>query len=724
MTLPPALSFLARDGSIRPDDALAMLRLVEPEVGWDWDWDHLVESIIDSRPEAPASVLNELLCQFELAYPKRPYVDTVRKMRAEAAKSPAGGPLCDELDRLLARSTHPRRVRLPSDQRDYVQATKDETVRQKAEDQKRQVADAVNATDPLSVASVETLVETLDGLGRMLDVKTEAFTALRAKVAYVDRAQHIGAIVSARNLELFAKTKLLAGLKADWLSSSPSELSVLRDTATSLVRQHASELVGKEWGSLYELRELSQLSGAPHDELAIALVDAAATHELETASTVWLKLATDISPKADPSVPRAALARLLNSGAARLADEVGDGVWTSALQVDGSADTVVAGLIWFCLSLPHARDRWRAAHAVRTLARLGRWQVIDRLFERLDALGGGPFQDQRLPFFAMHAKQWFLLAIARIALDHPREIARHRRRLEAIALNDSFPHVALREPARRALLSCLKKETSQASVRTVKKLQKVHVSALRPVKRRISTFGTMSWDRPKTAKKPTPPFHFDYDFDKHDLSRVGNIFGVPTWKIADRCVSWIRKWDRKIEYMHEFGGRERPSGHSNYTTGAEESFQSYGAYLARHALALTAGRLLLTTPLSVDRYTFDRWEEWLERYSPTRNDGLVARRRSQGSPRIRTARLDGRGLEGEFATMRRSGASAFASRSLGRWAHRSRSDDRRILVVTRWCLGKRVVGPRSSPPSDVVESRGRDRAPDGHVATEPRTRRG
>ena len=73
----------------------------------------------------------------------------------------------------------------------------------------------------LSVMSIETLVETLDGLDRMLDVKTEAFTALRAKVAYVDRAQHIRAIVSARNLDLFAKTKLLESLKTDWLSSSP-----------------------------------------------------------------------------------------------------------------------------------------------------------------------------------------------------------------------------------------------------------------------------------------------------------------------------------------------------------------------------------------------------------------------------------------------------------------------------------------------------------------------
>jgi hypothetical protein len=68
---------------------------------------------------------------------------------------------------------------------------------------------AVEAANPLSVASIEALVETLDGLDRALDVKTDAFAALRAKLAYVDRSQHISAIVSARNLELFAKNKLM-----------------------------------------------------------------------------------------------------------------------------------------------------------------------------------------------------------------------------------------------------------------------------------------------------------------------------------------------------------------------------------------------------------------------------------------------------------------------------------------------------------------------------------
>ena len=122
--------------------------------------------------------------------------------------------------------------------------------------------------------------------------------------------------------------------------------------------------------------------------------------------------------------------------------------------------------------------------------------------------------------------------------------------------------------------------------------------------------------------EPKPPFHFDYDFDKYDLVRVGNIFGLPKWKVGDGCIAWIRRWDPKIEHMHDFGGRDHPSGYSTYATGSGESLQSYGAYLARHALALEAGELLLTTPINKARYTYDTWDEWLSRFSPRSRRGV------------------------------------------------------------------------------------------------------
>ena len=77
-----------------------------------------------------------------------------------------------------------------------------------------------------------------------------------------------------------------------------------------------------------------------------------------------------------------------------------------------------------------------AAHVVRSCASNGRWPLIAKLFGRLNASGAGAFQDQAIPFMGLHAKFWFLLAIARITLDFPNDIANFSQQLEAIALDD------------------------------------------------------------------------------------------------------------------------------------------------------------------------------------------------------------------------------------------------------------------------------------------------
>ncbi len=473
----------------------------------------------------------------------------------------------------------------------------------------------------MSTASIEALVALLDDIDGHMNVKPRAFRKLREKVSYANQNRHIEAIVSARNMKLFAKNVLLEDIKADWLATSPSQLGVLKSAGSKLVHEHASELVGKEWGFSWELNHLAQITGQPREDLAVGLIEAATTRELDTAATTWLNLASILADRADQSARRA-LERLLDSSVARLADEVGDGAWRPALDTGNDPTTIVAGLVWFCLGSPEAANRWRAAHAVRTLARFGRWGVIDALFGRFDAAGAGAFQDPRLPFFVMHSRQWFLLAIARIAIDFPAEIARHAKKLEAVAFNEAFPHVALREAARRALLACLTVDSSEAAAVLRRRLHEIHVSRFPLSKTPAQDSPDFHWNRPKDVPEPRPPFHFDYDFDKRALAGVGNIFGLPKWEVGDRCVAWIRKWDSKIEHMWDFGGRHQPSGYSTYATGAGDSLQSYGAYLARHALALEAGSLLLTTPINEARYTWDTWNEWLSQYSPTRQDGL------------------------------------------------------------------------------------------------------
>ena len=217
----------------------------------------------------------------------------------------------------------------------------------------------------------------------------------------------------------------------------------------------------------------------------------------------------------------------------------------------------------------------------------------------------GPFQDQRLPFFAMYAKQWFLLAVARIALNHPREIARHRRRLDR-SLWTQVPHVGLREPARRALIAASKagRPNHRSDGEEAGKLTRVGLATRQTAHRHV---GTMSWDRPKKAKEPKPPFHFA---------------SVSTSKIWH---GWATSSSTDLEggrSVH-FGGSENGIRRSNpCTISVEGNVQvatlstRWGrrkvfSHMARTSpdMPRIGGRSAsLTNPVTVGRYTFDSWE--------------------------------------------------------------------------------------------------------------------
>ena len=154
---------------------------------------------------------------------------------------------------------------------------------------------------------MEALVAALDEIDHPFEAKSRAFKKLRERVAYADQSKHIEAVVSARNLELFAKNELLEAIKADWLGSSPSQLEALRKAGPSLVRQHAADLLGKEWGFTSELNELSKLTGEAREDLAVGLIEAAAARELDSAATAWLNLASILACRADRKVSRGAL---------------------------------------------------------------------------------------------------------------------------------------------------------------------------------------------------------------------------------------------------------------------------------------------------------------------------------------------------------------------------------------------------------------------------------
>ncbi|BAM89476.1 AAA ATPase [Bradyrhizobium oligotrophicum S58] len=617
LTLPAALSFLLRDRVLPPADCVLLLGLTEPVGMWDWGWRDLFDSLLTTTTDV--ALFNEVLNQLEHAFPTGSYGRYLREIREVLQKHPeVSSALSPRLNMLEAEEKARRQVDRTSRSTPLDAEHVAESVRRQQKGQ-AEIEAAIAATDPLDVAALEALVETLEKQERALDAKVVAFKALWPRIAYADREKHIEAIALARNLELFSKNELLKVTKEAWQADSPSALASIDSLAKRLVSAHAEQLMSADWGFNWELSKLAELTRASRTDLAIDLVTEAITRDLEAAATTWLNLASLTAAAADPAVPKAALERLLDDAAGRLADEVGDGVWRNELDPGDDQEEVVAGLIWFCLGSPEALSRWRAAHVVRACARNGRWPLIAKLFSKLGTAGAGAFQDQEIPFMALHAKFWFLLAIARIALDSPKDVAVFVDPLEAIALNDSFPHVGLRQVAATILKTCLGNSADSEAKAILKRIASVHVSKYPKPEKTQHVPGKL-WHRPEDMSKPEPHFHFDYDFEKYKVAGLGRLFGLPQWQTGDRCISWIRRLSPTATSMYDYAGRRKP--HDDYREGTKDQFHSYGMYLAWHALALTAGELFLERPVArVESYE-DSWDDFLSNYRVTRRDGL------------------------------------------------------------------------------------------------------
>ena len=321
LTLPSALTFLVRDRHLAAEDAVPLLGLVEVVEMWDWGWCDIVKSLV----EVDADIS---LFEFVLSHTKSTILGLVLPLERYLSRAGIEPELFERLrpmvDRLQAIDVRRRKVDRNSS--DGTSQWRHSAIARDQPDKEEMPVTAAMGVDPLSFG-YGSLVAKLEEAGCGFDSIRRAFEHLRARVAYGDRDRHIEAIVGARNLSLFEKNALLNETKEAWVSASPSRLEVLRRYGVALIRKHAQELLESDWGFNWELNKVAELSGESRMELAIHLVEAATTRELDATATTWINLASILSAGAEASVSRKALERLMDSGAARLADEVGDGPW-------------------------------------------------------------------------------------------------------------------------------------------------------------------------------------------------------------------------------------------------------------------------------------------------------------------------------------------------------------------------------------------------------------
>lgn len=626
-SLPSLLTGLLRDKKIEAETALSLLKLVDPAETFIWSMASFTEAMVALNPPNISALAEELLEQIELNNPQSPWGEKLLEIEnALKDRLDKQSPTLNRIQKLWQAAKQKRIERNNREIRSeyLVDDERKEEMAREEKEREELVARVANDTAPYDIASLSTAIDKLNVAPKAsYRLGMSLLKQLADKVNYANRPQFLRNVAELQNLTLFEKEGILSETIEKWSGSSVSLTAVRADLAAKIIEGHTEELAAKDWGFTYELKKIIEISGLPSKEVVALLIDNVTTKGLELEAASWLNMAVILAEEANSESIKLALERLLNSESARLAENVTDGAWREEIQVKEDQAEIAASLIWNMLGSPNTENRWRAAHSVRTLAKFGKWEIIDHLISKMNFdNAGAAFQASEIKFFFLHAKLWLLIVLARIAIDFPTHVWKYKDELTKVATNPDFPHVIMRHFAANALLHCLRALPPTDEPKDLsEKLETINKSPHpRLPEKKEYRGGSFHWKRPDDLPKPEKEFYFEYDFEKYDLTSLGRVFGMPAWEVADIVQRWIHTLDKDAKNMYDTGGREAPYRSNRY--GMDSSNHVYGYHLGWHALMLAAGEILAKKPVTDDSYHALPWENWLERNILTRRDGL------------------------------------------------------------------------------------------------------
>lgn len=380
-------------------------------------------------------------------------------------------------------------------------------------------------------------------------------------------------------------------------------------------------VVRKDWrfvtrGHRWDLMPLDRMTavGLTRSEIFEAAVEGAGSEGEFGGPDQIFGLVDLMASLATPSETLAALDFGLDRMSASIPGTFGE-IWTADRLAPDDVETCLAGLLWVTLGSPRTARRWEAAHVVRALLSQGPGRVVEQLTAFEAGASPAPFLSLDLPFYDLHARQWWLHAVASAALRSPDRLAFLASRLKALAVR-SHPHMIMRELAARSLLSLDAASVAALSTDEREALRTINESRLAPV---ASKRWADPYDRDGKSR-----FHIPYDFGKAELTSLANCFVASrpgVWAAVEKVIrdQWGIAFDGSWEDEPRKDHRALRDGRRRR---GEDAAHSWSDYLAMHAAITVGGLWLETRPTRLQDYDSEGVSYWCERYLPTRVDGL------------------------------------------------------------------------------------------------------
>lgn len=668
LPLPPVLLSLLQGGKITPGVAVAMLWM-SPPVRMNY-YPRAVEAITAQDCPGKEELMRELIRQYERMGNTR----DIGQFEFPVAEARAIlGEKHEDIVWLEAISSRERT-------RKAAREGKGPEGKGTSEQELQALADRVSA--PTDVQALAKAVEDLESGSAFGAEEAKLLELVSRKVLYGERRKYLEAVAALPGTDFDTKVAVLSSVMERWRVGPTGSRQPLggTDLGEALVERHYGEIA--VYGSYLQanLAKVQRISGKSSEGL-LAMVLRRHLEEGEWLSPgVLLHMACLLAPNASDASVQESLVFLLE--ASDFADKVAvEGPWKSEMypQDDDNGEGVVAGSIWLKLGSLLAAERWRAAHCIMSLARLGEWSPVHLLVEKLGMRerSAHPFQDPKASFCYMDARLWLLMALARLALDFPEGVSQYVSVLRKVAFSQEFPHVLERHFAAQALLACGEANPSLLGQDEQQKLTEVNKPRILPARERECEEGYDEIIRPGGNPSPEGAFDVGHDFDQEPVRGVVLRFDVTRWDVHDAIASWVHSLDPSARGWSDKGGR----GGLEIGLGNDwiAKSRSYGQYLSWHSLFLVIGRYLAECPVT-KYFEEDGWEgPWLDGWLLARSDGLWL---ADGMDRCPLGPLDV--FKGDTKIRRASLSARSAPKLMSLMGIRQGRLARELMVNGRW----------------------------------------
>lgn len=277
----------------------------------------------------------------------------------------------------------------------------------------------------------------------------------------------------------------------------------------------------------------------------------------------------------------------------------------------------IARFLFALMSDIDKRIRWKAAHALRVLAKFGCSDIVEATVSLSDKVNDEAFRDPTGPFYFLAAKLWLTISLYRISLETPEALSSCKTEILDLATSSELPHVGIREYAKRTLLHLDSTGIFSLTSFEVAQLDQINIA--------LKGQTTTKRENHRMTRRREEDKH-RFQFDDTDTipywyDKIQKIFpDVSLDQVLDIAEEWIlNKWgaDPEANFWNKEPRKarydERRFGLWSHRGGVLPTVERYGTYLEWNAMHCVVGELLKTHPISIKGegyyYSFDDWFE-------------------------------------------------------------------------------------------------------------------